>query len=220
LIDDPVIARLVAANPVAAQSPFVATRLHGRRPRPRILAAALAAAAIGVPAAAFAGDIGGLLGFSAQGQPVETSATPFARISGLNEALRELNFPPTLQLLDTRNGISFYAARRPNGVFCFAVDSDNAKGLGCDLGSPSGAIFPSTERPIIDFSRGGAQLAGFAADGVASVALLDAAGAILASAPVIDNVYAEANPPSGGVGVEALDTRGTVVYQRNFGQAP
>jgi hypothetical protein len=222
LIDDPVIARLVAANPVAAPSPLIASRLGRGRPRHRLLAAALAAAAISVPAAAFAGDIGGLLGFSAHGQPVATSTTPFAHISGLNEALRELNFPATLQLLDRRDGISFYAARRPDGILCFAVDSDTGKGVGCDLGSPAGAIFPSPERPIIDFSRfsNGARLAGFAADGVATVALLDAAGATLASAPVVDNVYADANPPAGAVGVEALDTHGTVVYRRDFGQTP
>jgi hypothetical protein len=222
MIDDPVIARLVAANPIVAPPSSLATPLRRGRPSRRLVAAAFLGAAISVPAVAFGDDIGGLLGFSAHGQPVATSTTPFVHVSGLNEALRELDFPATLQLLDRRDGISFYAARRPDGILCFAVDSDAGKGVGCDLGSPGGAIFPSPERPIIDFSRfsNGARLAGFAADGVATVALVDAAGATLASAPVVDNVYADASPPAGAVGVEARDTHGSVVYRRNFGQAP
>jgi hypothetical protein len=217
MMNDSVIARLAAANPVAGPPPLTAT---GARLRWRALAAAVAAAAIAVPAAAFAGDIGGLLGFSTSGEPVATSATPFSQISGLNQALQELSVPSTLQLLATRDAITFYAARRPDGVVCFAVDTGGGEGIGCDLGSPSGARFPSPERPIIDFSRAGTQLAGFAADGVATVALVDATGATIATAPVIDNVYADANPPAGGVGVEALDTHGAVIYRRTFGQAP
>jgi hypothetical protein len=217
MMNDSVIARLAAANPVAGPPPLTAA---GPRLRRRSLAAAVVAAAIAVPAAAFAGDIGGLLGFSTQGQPVATSATPFAQTSGLNQALRELAVPSTLQLLATRDAITFYAARRPDGVVCFAVDSGGGKGVGCDLGSPSGVRFPSPERPIIDFSRDGTELAGFAADGVANVALVDPTGATLAATPVIDNVYADANPPAGGVAVEALDAHGAVIYRRTFGQAP
>jgi hypothetical protein len=220
MINDSVIARLAAANPVAGPPPPAAASARRGGRRRHMLAAAVAAAAIAVPAAAFAGDIGGMLGFSTKGQPVATSATPFAQISGLNQALQELGVPSTLQLLAQRDAIAFYAARRPDGIVCFAVDSGRGKGVGCDLGSPSGARFPSAERPIIDFSRDGAQLAGFAADGVVSVALVDAAGATIATAPVIGNVYADANPPSGAVGVEALDAHGTVIYRRTFGQAP
>lgn len=219
MIDDPVIARLAAANPFplpVATSAGARPRSGRRRP---LLVAGLAAAAVAVPGVAFADDIAGLLGFSTQGRPVVASATDFGRLSGLNAAMQELGFPSTLQLLDERDGISFYAARRADGKLCFAVDSANGKGLGCVLGGPA---FPSPERPIIDFSRfsGGARLVGFAADGVASVALLDASGAVIATAPVIDNVYANANPPAGAVAVEALDSSGSVVYRRSFDQAP
>jgi hypothetical protein len=79
---------------------------------------------------------------------------------------------------------------------------------------------PSPARPIFDFSRFGGQLAGFAADGVTTVELLDAAGTVIASAPAIDNVYVEADPAAGGAAVEALDAQGTVVYERGFDQAP
>jgi hypothetical protein len=74
----------------------------------------------------------------------------------------------------------------------------------------------------MDFSQftNGSHVAGFAADGVASVALVDAAGNVLDSVPVVDNVYADAAPPAGGTGVEALAANGNVVYTRTFGQAP
>ena len=50
--------------------------------------------------------------------------------------------------------------------------------------------------------------------------LLDTEGNVIASAPVSDNVYAVANPPGGGVAVEALDSHGSVIYKRSFDQAP
>jgi hypothetical protein len=222
------IARLAAANPFPAAVTPVGAPL-GFRPRRRVLLATLAAAVVAVPAVAFAGDIGGLLGFSTQGQPVAASDTPFSKVSALSQAMSELGFPSTLQLIATRSGISFYAARRADGHVCVAIDAapgaDGHKGVGCDLGDPSlpgTPAFPSPERPIIDFSRfsGGARLMGFAADGVASVALLDAAGNVIDSAPVIDNVYAHANPPAGAEAVEALDSRGAVIVTRSFDRAP
>ena len=219
---DPVITRLAAANPYPAPTASPASDAP-RRSTPRlVLAAAVAATVISVPLSAFAGDISDLFGFSTQGHPVAMSDTPFANVTALNAALQELGFPSTMQLLHRREGISFYGARRSDGTFCFAVDSGAGQAVGCDNGSPSGAAFPSAERPIIDFSRfsAGARLVGFAADGVASVALVDASGARIASAPVVDNVYADVDPPAGAVGVEALDPRGTVVYRRTFDHAP
>jgi hypothetical protein len=222
VIHDQVIARLAAANPVPAAAPLTATPPRRRGHRRRLAALALAAAAIAAPAAAFADEIGSLLGFSAQGTPVATGDTPFARLSGFSEAFQELGIPSTLQLLATRDGISFYVARRVDGKYCFAVASAGRRGAGCDLGSPAGAVFPSPRRPIFDFSRfsHGARLVGFAADGVASVALIDASGGVIASAPVIDNVYADASPPPGAAGVEALDVHGKVVYRRGFDELP
>jgi hypothetical protein len=222
VIHDPVIVRLAAANPVPAAAPLMATPTQRRGHRRRLAALAFIGAAIAAPAAAFADEIGSLLGFSTQGTPVATSDTPFTRVSGFAEALGELGVPSTLRLLATRDGISFYAARRPDGHYCFAVDSAGRKGLGCDMGSPAGAFFPSPQRPIFDFSRfsKGERLVGFAADGVVRVALIDGSGAVIASAPVIDNVYANASPPPGAAGVEALDAHGKVVYRRGFDELP
>lgn len=223
---DRTMARLAAANPFPPSSPS-APSTSSRRPRRRAVVAALAAGLVAVPALAFASDLGDLFGFSTSGQPVATADTQFARVSGLDEALAELEFPSTMRLIATRDGISFYAARRADGYLCFAVDASPAtsdhKGVGCDLGNPSlpgNPDFPSPARPIFDFSRFGGHLAGFAADGVATVDLLDGGGDVIDSAPVTDNVYADANPPAGGAAIEALDAHGSVVYRRSFDQAP
>lgn len=221
---DPIIGRLAAANPFpATTAPAAVTP----RPRRRVLLAAVATVLVAVPAVAFAGDIGDLFGFSTQGQPMATSDTPFSQASGLAQALAELGFPSTLQLIETRDGIRFYAARRSDGYLCFAIDAAPSepthKGVGCDLGNPSlpgNPAFPSPARPVFDFSRFGSHLAGFAADGITTVNLLDAAGNVIASSPVADNVYADATPPAGGDAIEALDAHGTVVYERSFDQAP
>jgi hypothetical protein len=214
--DDQLIARLAAANPVP-------TDTHVRAPQPfrfprrrAALATATAAAAICLPALAFADEVGALFGFSNEGTPVRTSASPFAQDSSLNQAMQELGFPTRLQLLTERDEVGFYAARRENGAFCFAVDLDGRKAVGC---APA---FPSPQRPIVDFSRfsKGARIVGFAADGVSTVALVDPSGATIATAPVIDNVYAATNTSPGAVGVEALDSQGAVVYKRSFHEAP
>ena len=219
-MNDPVITRLAAVNPFPG--PTAADPPTRGRTRHAVLVAVVAAFAIAVPAVAFADDVASLFGFSTQGEPVATSDTPFAQVTALNAALQELGFPATMQLLARRDGVSFYGARRSDGTFCFAVESSARRGVGCDNGSPSGAAFPSAERPIIDFSRfsDGARLVGFAADGVATVALVDASGATIATAPVSDNVYANVNPPAGAAGVVALDAEATVVYRRSFDEAP
>jgi hypothetical protein len=215
--DDQLIARLAAANPAPTGTEVRAPRPL-RFPRRSALAAAIAAAAIGLPAVAFADEIGALFGFATEGVPEPTSSSAFAEDSSLNQAMRQLDFPSRLHLLTERDGVRFYAARRANGVFCFAIDLDGRKAVGCNT-TPA---FPSPQRPIVDFSRfsKGSRIVGFAADGVSAVGLVDASGATIATAPVIDNVYAATNRQPGAVGVEALDGRGEVVYARSFHEAP
>ena len=55
---------------------------------------------------------------------------------------------------------------------------------------------------------------------MSSIALVDASGATIATAPVIENVYAASNTEPGAVGVKALDAQGAVVYTRLFHDAP
>ena len=213
MTSDPLIARLAAANPVPAPRTAAASR-PVRRPRMRLVAL-VAAVAIAVPAVAFAGSLGGLLGISNEGTTVAVDDTGLSSASALNEALQQFGLS-TLQLLGVRDGISFYAARNPDGHFCFAIDSGVSKGVGCSLLDN----FPSPQHPIIDIFSGPAHVAGFAADGVAAIAVVDSSGATLATIPVSDNIYALDNPPAGGIGVEALDAGGNVLYTHQFGTAP
>ena len=215
--DDQLIARLAAANPVPTGTP-VRGRQPLRFPRRIALAGAIAAAAIALPAVAFADEISALFGFSNDGTPVPTSTSPFTQDSTLSQAMQELDFPSRLQFLTERDGVRFYAARRADGTFCFAVELDGRKAVGCSV-TPA---FPSPARPIVDFSRfsKGERIVGFAADGVSSIALIDASGATIATAPVIENVYAASNAEPGAVGVKALDAQGAVVYARLFHEAP
>jgi hypothetical protein len=181
------------------------------RPRHALVALAVAVA-IAVPAVAFADAIGHLLGLSNQGTPVPAST--LSKDTSLARAMQELGFPSTLQLLGTRDGISFYAVRKPGGQFCFAVT---------DASSPAGArraasdvgrdgAFPSAEDPV-SVSWVGGRFAGFAADGVASVAVVDASGATIATADVRDNLFVggSAKPPTAEITVESRDANGNVL---------
>ena len=181
------------------------------RPRRAPLAAAVVAA-IAVPAVAFADDIGQLLGLSNKGTPVPAST--LSKDTSLAEAMREMGFPATLQLLGSRDGIRFYAAQKPGGQFCFAVTATSlpagalraASDVGCD------GAFPSQEDPV-SVSWVGGRFAGFAADGVASVAVVDASGATIATADVQDNLFVggTATPPTGEITVKSLATNGAVL---------
>jgi hypothetical protein len=199
-----VIARLAAANPVPAP---VAAR-HVSRSSRRIAVAAVLAATVAVPTAAFASRLADVLGLSNQGTPVATGSLSLTRATNLAEAVQALGVPSTMHLLGTRAGISLYVARRSDGDYCFAIESDAAKGVGCDLTG----TFPSPSRPVFVFPPF-RQFAGFAADGVASVEGLDASGAEVASAPVVDNVFAAPDQPTAAiVSLAALDSSGHVVW--------
>jgi hypothetical protein len=189
-------------------------RRNSRAQRPRrwrVLLALALAAAVAVPAAAFADDIGELLGLSNQGTPVATSS--LSHDTSLERAMQEFGFPSTLHLLGMRDGITFYAAQKPDGTYCFAVTEAStpaggqlpaADDVGCDGG------FPSVGAPVSVFPVGG-RFAGFAADGVASVALVDDSGATLATADVKDNLFVGGAMPTGPIILEALDADGHVL---------
>jgi hypothetical protein len=206
-MNDDLIARLAAANPLP-------TGAAPRAPEPlvvpvRRLALVLAAIVLAaVPAVAFAGKLGVLLGLSNQGTPVATTSLDLSRDNGLDDAMQQLAFPSTMRLLGTRNAVSFYAARRADGDYCFAVESTAARGVGCDLDG----TFPSPSRPVMVFPPL-LQFAGFAADGVATVAGVDASGGTVVSAAVRDNLFAASTPGPfpAVVALQALDARGNVV---------
>ena len=206
-MNDDVITRLATANPVPTGAPL-------RHPEPlvmpsrRITLALAVAAAVALPAIAFAGKVGDLLGLSNQGTSVATSTIDLSRDTGLNDAMRQLAFPSKLQLLGSNNGVSFYATRRADGDYCFAIESKVAKGVGCDLTG----TFPSAVRTVMVFPPL-VQFAGFAADGVATVRGVDSSGNTVVSAPVSENLFASAaaGPFPTVVALEALDADGNIL---------
>ena len=206
-MNNDVIARLAAANPLPTaapprhpEPPVVATR--------RIVLIVALAAAVVLPAAAFAGKLGDLLGLSNRGTPVATKSLDLSKDTGLDEAMEQLAFPSAMHLLGTRNGVSFYAARRADGDYCFAIESKVARGVGCDLNG----TFPSPARPVMVFPPL-IQFAGYAADGVATVAGIDASGNTVITASVSQNLFASTVPGPFPlvVAIEALDTHGDVL---------
>ena len=206
-MNNDVIVRLAAANPLPTAAP-------PRHPEPlvvptrRIVLALALIAAVALPAAAFAGKLGDLLGLSNQGTPVATNSLDLSKDTGLDEAMQQLGFPSAMHLLGKKNGVSFYAARRADGDYCFAIESTVAKGVGCDLNG----TFPSPARPVMVFPPL-IQFAGYTADGVATVAGIDASGNTIISAPVIQNLFASttAGPFPSVVAIQALDAHGDVL---------
>jgi hypothetical protein len=192
-----VIARLTAANPVPAP-----VRVHRRRARYALVAVA---AALLVPAA-FAVDR--LLGIANEGSSVPTSSVLPGQ-SQLDQALRDMHVGDTMQELGIVNGVRIYAARNVEGHICLAIDhvaETYEKGVLCDLNDPG---FPDGAK-VLSFPG---QLQGIAADGVATVELVDAQGDVLDSTPVTDNLFASSTRIGMGVAssVVALDASGDVV---------
>jgi hypothetical protein len=60
------------------------------------------------------------------------------------------------------------------------------------------------------------ELAGFAADCVVSVALLDGSGQILETAPLTDNHFAGGPLSASGVTIESLDAQGKVIARQSI----
>jgi hypothetical protein len=199
-----VIARLAAANPVPSKTP-VHERLRARRAR--LVVAAVAAAAIAIPAAIALAD---QIGISNEGSAVPTSSVP------LDQVLREMNVGPTIQYLGTLNGVAFYATRNADGHFCLAINHVNEqydKGVGCDLRADG---FPSADVRALTFPPA-RQLQGVASDGVASVEAVDADGRVLDSTPVVNNLFASAKDlGDAAVYIETLDANGNVLAKQKL----
>lgn len=209
-----VIARLAAANPIPSDMPPHVPE-PVRVPRRAAIALALAAL-LAVPAVAFAGKLGDLLGISNAGTPVSTSSVLPGQ-SNLDAAMQELKVGSTMQYLGTLNGVAFYATRNADGNFCLAMDHVDAqfeKGFGCDLNADN---FPSVDVQALTFP-GGMHLQGIAADGVATVQALDANGNVLDSTPVTNNLFVSDRqlPQGAAVAIRTLDASGNVTSTRQL----
>jgi len=206
-----VLARLAAANPVPTGAPIPAPEPL-RIPHRRLALTVVVAAAIAVPAVAFAGRLGNLLGISNAGTSVSTSAV-LPEQTNLDQAMQELKVGGTMQYLGTLDGAAFYATRNAEGNFCLAIDhveQQYDKGFGCDLNAPG---FPSADHQVFAFPPV-QELQGVAADGVATVELLDATGNVVASAPVTNNLFeSELSPSVHAAFIVTLDDNGNVTSQ-------
>lgn len=217
--DTNVVARLAAANPVPNNAPL---RLpEPIRVRPRRLAVAVAlAAAIVIPATAFAGKLGDLLGISNNGTPVAVNSV-LPGETKLDAAIHELKVSGSMQSLGALNGVAFYATRNADGAFCFAmvrVDQQFGKGFGCDLNA---ANFPSPTVQALTFPAL-TRLQGIAADGVATVQALDANGTVLDSTPVENNLFASAMelPAGAATAIRTLDANGKITATEQLPKTP
>jgi hypothetical protein len=208
-----VIARLAAANPVPTGAPV---HEPARLPVRRVALAAALAAAVAVPAVAFAGRLADVLGISNGGTTVSTGdVLPGQTL--LDQAMQELKVGGTMQSLGTLDGVAFYATRNADGNFCLAINHVNEqyhKGFGCDLNVDN---FPSADVKAFVFPPAG-MLEGVAADGVATVQALDADGNVLASTPVVNNLFVSgANLADGAAAyVQTLDANGTVLSKQTL----
>jgi hypothetical protein len=203
-----------------------------RRPRTNILGLALAALAVaGCGSAQPEGP-------SVQRPPADPAA--LKRVSNPGEPYRA-TLPRDEVLLqrlakDGREiGRTLIMGRRGDRAFyrigaeCFATGpaSPTMQSFGLIVCSP---VFPSVARPIIDFtvfhSPGSSDegrpttltvyaSAGFAADGVAKVALVDEAGDVVAETAVVDNTYSFDPPPSGAnLRIAAFSTTGERIFEQ------
>ena len=207
MTSDDVLARLAAANPVPNNRPLQLPKPIRIRPRRALVAVALVAA-VAVPATAFAGKLGDLLGISNNGTTVSVSSV-LPGETKLDSAMQELKVGGTMQSLGTLNGVAFYATRNTDGNFCIAmvrVDGGFGKGFGCDLNADN---FPSADVQALTFPDL-RLLQGVAADGVATVQALDENGNVLDSTPVDNNLFASTTdiPAGATTAIRTLDANG------------
>jgi hypothetical protein len=133
---------------------------------------------------------------------------------------------PVLNHLGTRDGMMFYAGPGSAGGQCYALGAAKTGGivvLGClDPAAP----FPSKDVPILDMSGIAGdprthtvtllELSGFAADGVATVGLIDVNG-VLHSAEVRENIYYANLPQVQARALVAVDLSGKEIFRRALG---
>lgn len=204
---------------------------HARLPRRRLAAAVVVVVALAIPALAVSGVLGSLFGFSNRGTPV----------TGDDQAVvREVRMitgetPSSVVQLASRDGWTFYAAQTSNDV-CYFDEAPSQSQTAPNPGGIAGgscknaageANFPSPPRPIFNMSSYFNntyinRLAGVAADGVASVQVLALADChVVATAPVIDNVYIADNLPTTTPEsqIVARDAKGNVVWHQAVGAA-
>lgn len=197
--------------------------LKHRQRRPRWLPAVVAViigGAISTSALAVSGRLGNL--FEGSPVPTEQLAPTDRFVLSASDVDR-----PRVQLIASRAGRSFYVIHRENGGPCFASGPANQPvRLGTTMCPKPGTAlsFPSAGQPILDHSSYAVAadspvsqieyLAGFAADPVARVAVIDLRGEVAASTAVVDNVYVAEIAPTPITELVAFDRAGRVLFRQ------
>lgn len=231
VLRDPELVELLGGEPelLALADAYEATqRRHWRqrrshRPFVHVGLVAAVVAAVAVPAVAFAGQIGSLIGLYNHGTPVPASAFPNPWAAAL---VRDPTFGNgEVRQVGQTNGVTFYAAKSESGNYCvgigFAV-MPSIEALTCGAAIDT---FVSGTSPIEDFSSINSadgstfvtRLAGFANDQAARISILAPNGTSLYSTPVVNGLYAANDlPQQPAEAIVALDPSGRVVFQRNL----
>lgn len=165
----------------------------------------LATIAVGLAVAASVALLRGetATGSTPGGKLAEISNRGQAVVPGPNQQ-RELHIVGAVDAsrLARRDSRSFYRLARRDGSVCYSINTTDVEDhIGGAMCPTTATAFPSPARPILDFSlfeatshvRGQLHVVngqGIAADGVASVGLLDENGRLIVRAPATDNVYA------------------------------
>jgi hypothetical protein len=195
---------------------------HRRRSRWLIVAAAAGVAVLAAVSALAAGPQFSAL-FDGTPVPVEQLQPADRFVLSSSDARG-----PRVELLARRDGRAFYIIKRQNGGPCYASGAvGQPLRLGVTMCPRAGAslAFPSSRQPILDQSSYAASattsdqrllsLAGFAADPVKRIAVIDDQGVTAYSVPVIDNVYVASDLPTVPVGeLVAFDASGHELYRQ------
>lgn len=145
------------------------------------------------------------------------------RIPDTGAAASRFGAATEIRQLASRNGRNYFVIENRHGERCFAVGPVEKRDyVFGQVGCQRSPVFPSPELPIFDFSVLGGfgaiphmrRLEGFAADGVATVALVLEDGGIVAETRVEHNVYSRTSElPDGAVReIVALDADGGRIY--------
>jgi hypothetical protein len=229
VLHDSELLKLLAGEPelLALADAYEATQRRywtARTTRRRWTRAAVIAAvvtAIAVPAAAFADQIGSLIGLYNHGTTVPASAFPSPWAAAL---VRDPAYGNgEVRRVGQEDGITFYAAKSADGHFCVGIGfaaTPSIDALTCgaaidDLMRGNVAVEDFSSIDASGETTAVTRLAGFANAPAVKVAVLDGSGQTLYSTPVVDGLYAATSlPQQPANAIVGLDASGNVVYRR------
>lgn len=167
-----------------------------------------------------------LSAFSTRGRPIQLAVPE--RYGGPNSP----KLTGEANLVGERGGLRFVRLPREDGSSCWATSETRSgewqlTNYVCETGF---ARFPDPERPVIVVGRftilPGTQymvydsFAGFAADGVKRIGVIDAEDRLIQVTQVVDNVFFTPTAPGRIKAVAALDVTGEVIWRSGGVQLP